>query len=428
MTARPERLPGGLTLLLESDPHAQSVAAGFFVATGARDEAPEEMGASHFLEHLMFKGSQRWSAAELNARLDALGGHANAFTGEEATVYHAAALPEQAGELLATLSELLRPALRPADLEAERGVILEEIAMYAEQPGTRVAEELRAAYWGGHPLGHRILGTPQTVGALSREVLERHWRAHYGADRVTLVVTGAFDEEEVRRWARQELGEWSTPSWAAPGRAPAGPSPWPAPPLHPQTGSVQIIEDPALGRLHAAFALPGLPTAHPLRDAASILGELIGDENGALYWAIVDPGNADSADFAHLDFRDAGVFEGGFSCDPDRATRVLADVRQVLRSAEALITPQAVRRVARKAAVGGLLRAETPQGRLFGLGLDHLATGEVRSAQEQAERLLRVSAQEVQAALKACPLDRWTAVLLGPPGVQAALSSAGGPA
>lgn len=408
MSARPERLPSGLTLLLESDPHAQSVAAGFFVATGARDEAPEEMGVSHFLEHLMFKGSERLSAAELGARLDDLGGHVNAFTGEEATVYHAAALPERTEELLSTLAELLRPALRPADLEPERGVILEEIAMYAEQPATRAAEELRAAYWGAHPLGHRVLGTPQTVGALSRGALERHWRARYGADRITLVVTGAFEEEEVRGWAARALRDWDS----------SGAAPLPPAPLPVHAGGVRLIEDPALGRVHAAFALPGLPTAHPLREAAELLGELIGGENGALYWAVVDPGQADSADLAHLDFRDAGVFEGGFSCDPERTAPVLADVRRVLAQAETLITPAAVRRVARKAAVSGLLRAETPQGRLFSLGLDYLATGVVQSAQAQAERLQRISPEEVRAALRACPLDRWTAVVLGPPGTE----------
>lgn len=421
-SAQPERLPSGLTLLLESDPHARSVAAGFFVATGARDERRSEMGASHFLEHLMFKGSERLSAAELNARLDDLGGPANAFTGEEATVYHAAALPERTGELLATLAELLRPALRPADLEAERAVILEEIAMYAEQPATRVAEDLRAACWGAHPLGHRILGTPETVSALSRAALKRHWRAHYGPDRVTLVVTGAFDEEGVRRWAAQELGGWAQ-DWAA--VAPSDDLPAP-PPAFAQ--GVQVTEDPALGRVHAAFALPGLPTAHPLRDAAALLGELIGGENGALYWALVDPGLTDSADLAHLDFRDAGVFEGGFSCDPERAARVLADLRRVLAGAETLITPAAVRRAARKAAVGTLLRAETPQDRLFALGLDYLATGEVRSAQAQAERFLRLTPNDLRAALRLCPLNRLTVAVLGPPGVQAALARAGGAA
>ena len=398
-----ERLPNGLTLLLDPDPAALSVAAGYFVATGARDEPAEEMGASHFLEHLMFKGSERLSAAALNERLDDLGGQANAFTAEEATVYHAAALPECTGELLDTLTELLRPALRPADIDPERGVILEEIAMYAEQPGVRVAEELRRDYWGAHPLSHQILGTPDTLRCLDRPALERHFAARYGAGRVTLVVSGAFDPAAVRAWAGRELATW-------PAGAPATPEPVPTP----QPGGVRFIADPTLTRTQVALALPGLPTGHPLREAAGLLAELIGGENGALYWALLDTGLADSADLGHLEYRDAGVFEGGFSCDPDRTGEVLARYREVLDAADTLITDVAVRRAARKAAVSVLLRSESPQGRLFALGMEHLATGEVRTPAELAGRYAAVTPEQVREVLRLCPLRDPVVVVLGP--------------
>lgn len=397
-------LPNGLTLLLAPDPDAQTVAAGYFVATGARDEHPAEAGASHFLEHLMFKGSARCSAAQLNECLDHLGGPVNAFTGEEATVYHAATLPEQAGELLAALTELLRPALRPAEIEAERGVILEEIALYAEQPAVRVADELRAAYWGAHPLGQSVLGTPQTVRGLSRAALARHHRQRYGADRVILAVTGAFDAQAVLGWAEAELGRWT-----------AGPE-LPAPALlHPAApGTVRTLRDEALTRGHVALALPGLAAAHPLREAATVLAEVIGGENGLLYWALLDTGLSDSADLAHLEYRDAGTFEGGFSCDPDRAQAVLDAYRAVLAGVPAGLTAQGVRRAARRLAVDTLLRAETPQGQLFALGLEYLAVGEVRATAELVRRYEQVTLEDVRAVLTLCPLARPTVVALGP--------------
>lgn len=400
---RKRTLPNGLTLLLEPDPGAQTVAAGYFVATGARDERREEMGASHFLEHLLFKGSEQVSAAELNERLDELGGQANAFTGDEATVYHAAALPERAPELLDTLTELMRPALRPADIEPERGVILEEIAMYAEQPAVRVADELRADYWGTHPLGHSVLGTPQTVRALTREALARNHRERYGADRVTLAVVGAFDPEQVLAWAREELRGWP----AGGPLAPAGPAPTPP-------GTIRTLQDGRLARVQVALALPGLPARHPLREAAVVLAELIGGENGLLYWALLDTGLADSADLAHLEFRDAGTFEGGFSCDPERAQAVLDAYRAVLADAPDAVTPEAVRRAARKLAVSTLLRAETPQGRLFALGMEYLALGRPLSTAELVDRAARVTPEEVRAVLDLCPLTRPTVVALGP--------------
>ncbi|WP_019586504.1 M16 family metallopeptidase [Deinococcus apachensis] len=398
-------LPNGLTLLLEPDPGAQTVAAGYFVATGARDERREEMGASHFLEHLLFKGSERLSAAELNERLDELGGHANAFTGDEATVYHAATLPEQAPELMDTLTELMRPALRPADIEPERDVILEEIAMYAEQPAVRVADELRADYWGGNPLGHSVLGTPETVRALTREALARNHRERYGADRVTLAVVGAFDPEWVLAWAGEELRGWPA---GAP-RPPAEPAPIP-----PAPGTVRTIRDDRLARVQVALALPGLPAAHPLREAAVVLAELVGGENGLLYWALLDTGLADSADLAHLEFRDVGTFEGGFSCDTERAQAVLDAYLAVLAGVPETLTETTVRRAARKLAVGNLLRAETPQGRLFALGMEHLALGRPLSTDELVDRAARVTLEDVRAVLDLCPLTRPTVVALGP--------------
>lgn len=397
-------LPNGLTLLLEADTDAQTVAAGYFVNTGARDEVPSEMGASHFLEHLMFKGSERLSASVLNERLDDLGGQSNAFTGEEATVYHAACLPEQTDELLDTLTELMRPALRDSDLESERGVILEEIAMYADQPGIRVIDELRADYWGTHPLGHLILGTTQTVGELTRDALAHNHRARYGAGRVTLALTGAFDSGAVLEWATANLADWPA--------ADAPTAELPPTPIHP--AQVRVIADPDLSRVQVAAEAPGLSVTHPLREAAGVLADLIGGENGALYWALLDTGLADSADLAHLEYRDAGSFEGGFSCDPERAQDVLDIFRAVLRGAEALITDTAVRRAARKLAVSTLLRAETPQGRLFALGMDHMATGRAETTQELVDRYANITAADVREVLKLCPLDRLTVVALGP--------------
>ncbi|WP_221091092.1 M16 family metallopeptidase [Deinococcus aquaedulcis] len=397
-------LPGGLRLLLAPDPEAQTVAAGYFVQTGSREEAAAELGASHFLEHLLFKGSEALSAAELNARLDELGGQVNAFTSEEATVYHAATLPEQTGALLSTLTELMRPALRGADVETERGVILEEIAMYADQPAARLADELRADYWGPHPLGAPILGTPETVGALNAAALARHHRERYGAGRVALVMTGQFDPGAVLAWAQQHLQRWPT-GLPAPALTPAVPA-------HP--GGVRVLHDPDLSRVHVASACPGLGAADPLREAAQVLADLIGGENGALYWALIDTGLCDSADLGHLEYQDAGTFEGGFSCDPERAPEALAIYRRVLREAAALITPQAVRRAARKLAVGTLLRAETPQGRLFTLGMEHLATGRTPDTAELVARYEAVTLEAVRDVLRQCPLDRLTVVALGP--------------
>lgn len=401
-------LPNGLTLLLEPDPHAQSVAAGYFVNTGARDELPEQMGVSHFLEHLMFKGSDALNAVTLNERLDDLGGYTNAFTSEEITAYHAAALPERLPELLDTLTQLMRPALRESDLQAERGVILEEIAMYADQPSYRVVDELRRDYYGPHSLGHRVLGTAETVTSLTREQVAASYAARYGASQVTFVLVGAFDPLTVLEWAGRELVNWPA----------GGALPVAAPPVPTHGRQVREtfrrIQDAHLHRAQVALATPGLSARHPLREAAFVLADLIGGEGGALYWALVDNGLADSADLGHLDYRDSGVFEGGFSCDPARLETAQAAFMTVLRGADRLITDAAVRRAARKAAVATLLRAETPQGRLFTLGMEYLALGEELTTVELAARFTAVTPEDVREVLRLCPLKTVTGVVLTP--------------
>jgi predicted Zn-dependent peptidase len=402
--ARPRlhTLPNGLRVLSDPDPAALTVAMGYFVATGARDERPEEMGVSHFLEHLMFKGSERMGGTELNERLDMLGGHANAYTSDEATVYHAASLPEDWDELLLTLSELMQPALRPADLELERGVILEEIAMYQDQPATRVFDALRQASHQGHPLHNLVLGTAQTVAALSGEALRRNFTGRYGTRSVVLVASGQFDETAVLARAAELTTGWPQTGFV---RQLAD---------HPLRSGLLQLPGEGLGRAHFGLSAPG-PGAHdPLRDAGAVLAELIGGDNGRLYWALLDTGLADGADLALSEFEDGGSFDGGFSCDPVRAQEVLDAYRAVLFEVQQHgVSPAELRRASRKLAVGTLMRAETPQGRLFALGSEYLATGTCPAAEEVAARLGAVTAEQITALLARRPFDHLMIAALG---------------
>ncbi|MFC4452420.1 pitrilysin family protein [Deinococcus sonorensis] len=404
MTPRLHRLKSGVTLLLETDPQAQTAAAGYFVRTGARDELPSEMGASHFLEHLMFKGSERLGGADLNARLDTLGGNANAYTSDEVTVYHAACLPERLPDLLDTLTELMRPALRPEDVEVERGVILEEIAMYDDQPGSRVFDRLRQRYWAGHPLGHLVLGTAQTVAALTPEQLRRNFEARYGAAQVTLVVCGQLDEAAVIAQVERLTAGWPATRFEREVQ-----------PHRPDRSlGLTLMPDERLSRVQVAVCAPGVSATDPLREAATVLSEVLGGENGRLYWALLDSGLSDSADLGHAEYTETGVFEGGFSCDPERLGEVLDAYTGVLNTLQDEGVSEAeVRRARRKLAVATLLRAETPQGRLHTLGMDLLYLGEALDPQAAVQRYEAVTLAQVQQLLAARPFDALTVVALG---------------
>ena len=161
MEFRENTLPNGLRVVAEINPGAYSTALAFLVDTGSRDEKANNWGVSHFLEHMVFKGTPRRSAADVNRELDELGSHSNAFTSEEHTVYYATVLPELCDRALELLSDIMRPSLRQEDFDVEKQVILEEIAKYEDQPPYGAHEKGMAIHFGDHPLGRSVLGTTQ---------------------------------------------------------------------------------------------------------------------------------------------------------------------------------------------------------------------------------------------------------------------------
>ncbi len=163
MEFRHHRLDNGLEIISEVNPQSFSTAIGYFVKTGSRDESVESAGVSHFLEHMMFKGTHRRTAEQVNQRLDELGSQSNAYTSEEQTVYYMTLLPELQSDGVELLTDMMRPALREEDFETERNVILEEIAMYDDQPPYGAMERLMEEYFVDHPLSIRVLGTQETV-------------------------------------------------------------------------------------------------------------------------------------------------------------------------------------------------------------------------------------------------------------------------
>src|SRR5437870_6659801 len=162
-------LPNGLTIIGEISPSARSVACGFFVKTGSRDETPQECGVSHFLEHMVFKGTPHRTALQVNYDFDKIGASYNAFTSEENTVFYAAILPEYQPQAMDILADILRPSLRGDDFEMEKKVIIEEIGMYEDQPMWCAYDLAKKAFFADHPLGNSILGSAASVAGLTQQ-------------------------------------------------------------------------------------------------------------------------------------------------------------------------------------------------------------------------------------------------------------------
>src|SRR5687768_14603279 len=169
MQFRQQTLANGLEVVAECNPQAYSASYAFFVRTGSRDENDANSGVSHFLEHMVFKGTPTRTSTDVNRELDELSSNINAYTSEESTVYYATTLPEDQKPIVGLLSDIMRPSLRQEDFDTEKKVILEEIAKYDDQPPYGAHEKCMAAFFGPHPLANSILGTVESVGALARD-------------------------------------------------------------------------------------------------------------------------------------------------------------------------------------------------------------------------------------------------------------------
>lgn len=198
MTIRSTTLDGGLTVVTERMPDVRSVSIGFWVGTGSVDEAPEVSGASHFLEHLLFKGTEERSARSIAEAVDAVGGDMNAFTTKEYTTFYVRLLAEDIDLGIDLLSDIIwSPAFRPDEFESERQVILEEILMHADEPADLVHEVMARALFPGHPLGREVLGEHDTVSAMAVDQVVDFHAEHYRPGNIVVAAAGLIEHERV---------------------------------------------------------------------------------------------------------------------------------------------------------------------------------------------------------------------------------------
>ncbi|MGH3303975.1 MAG: M16 family metallopeptidase, partial [Streptosporangiaceae bacterium] len=200
-------LPGGLRVVTEHLPAVHSVALGIWVGVGSRDEDETHAGATHYLEHLLFKGTKRRTALEISSEMDMVGGELNAFTAKEYTCYYARVLDEDLPLAVDILSDMVHSSLiTPKDVDAERNVVLEEIAMNDDDPSDTVHEAFTAKLFGDTPLGQPILGTTDSINAISRDHIFEHYQARYTPEHLVVAAAGNLEHEMVVELVRQAFG------------------------------------------------------------------------------------------------------------------------------------------------------------------------------------------------------------------------------
>ncbi|WP_027882897.1 M16 family metallopeptidase [Meiothermus rufus] len=389
-------LKNGLTVIAEINPQAKSVALGYFCKTGSRDETPQIAGVSHFLEHMLFKGTAKRDALAVNLEFDRMGAQYNAFTSEENTVYYGAVLPEFAPRLLELWTDLMRPALRLEDFETEKQVILEEIALYLDRPNFMLFDWARAHYFAGHPLGHSVLGTPETIRALTREQMTEYQARRYGAANLVLALAGRVD------WAGTlEQVAALTEAWA-PGQAERA-----YPPVQPATGEWRQPY-PKATQAYLALLAPGVSAQDPRRYAAHILAQILGEEgNSRLHWALTDKGLVESVSAGTDQADRAGFFYVYAQTDPAHEEAVKAILRAELERLEREgVREEELERAKTRLATSLVFAGETPMQRLMSVGLHYLYNQAYEPLSEVARRVAAVTLAEVNALLEERPFSR----------------------
>ena len=399
------KLPNGLQIIGETSPSARSMALGFFVKTGARDETPEVSGVSHFLEHMVFKGTPRRTALDVNRDFDRIGAHYNAFTSEENTVFYAAILPEYMPQAVDILADILRPSLRGDDFDMEKKVIIEEIGMYEDQPAWLSYDHAKRAHFADHPLGNSILGTVGSITALTRDQMHEYFRRRYVAPNVTVAAAGHFDWDALVAEVEGRCGAWESGTTGRQNVREA-----------PGSRAFEVMSKPKVTQEHVILVSPGPSANDPLRHTADTLALAVGDDSGSrLYWALVDPGLAESADCGFHDYDGTGSFYTSYSCDPEETDANLEIVTDVLRGVQkGGITEEELNQAKSKILSRVVRGSERPMGRMQAIGMGWTYLGQYRSVDDELKAFDAVTLTKVRELLERYPLDRVTTLALGP--------------
>jgi len=405
-------LSNGIRVVAEPIPTVQSLTVSLWIRAGSRDELPHQHGIAHFLEHMLFKGTQARSATQIAQEIEGRGGILNASTGKELTFYYARMLAEHMPIAVEVLSDLfLNARLDPQDIELEKGVVLEEMRMIEDTPDEILHDCATEVHWGAHPLARRIIGTPETVSAFTREAILAFTRAHYRPERVVVAAAGNLDPDALFREVDRWLGSWRPDSDTAP------PIAQPPPTRDPNAPS-RLLEPREIEQTHFALVMDGVSFFDERRYAQAVLNTLLGGSMFSRLWQEVREkrGLAYEIGSYALPMSDGGLFViyGGVAPSAfEQAVQVIEAELETL-----LTTPpdEAEVESARNLLKGNrVLALESTQSRAELIGSETLMRGAVTPMEEIIAQIDAVTPERLHAlAQQLFAPERRTLVALTP--------------
>ena len=412
-TVRRTTLPGGLRVVTETLPSVRSATFGIWVQVGSRDETPTLNGATHYLEHLLFKGTRQRSALDISSAIDAVGGEMNAFTAKEYTCYYARVLDTDLPLAIDVVCDMLTGSLiEAADVDAERGVILEEIAMTEDDPGDCVHDLFAETMLGDTPLGRPVLGTVDTINALDRDQIARFYKKHYDPTHLIVAAAGNVDHATVVRQVRRAFEKAGALSRTD------------ATPVAPREGSRSVR---AAGRVellnrkteqaHVVLGMPGLARTDERRWALGVLNTALGGGmSSRLFQEVREKRGLAYSVYSYTSgFADCGLFGVYAGCRPSQVHDVLKICRDELdRAATEGLSDEEIGRAVGQLSGSTVLGLEDTGALMNRIGKSELCWGAQMSVDEMLARISAVTPDDVRAVARDVLGQRPSLSVIGP--------------
>ncbi|MED5016941.1 pitrilysin family protein [Paenibacillus chibensis] len=384
------KLTNGLRVVMEKIPTCRSVSFGIWVKTGSRHEHQGNNGVSHFIEHMLFKGTERFDAKDIAEQFDAIGGNVNAFTSKEYTCYYAKVLDEHLPIAVDVLSDMFfRSALDEGELAKEKNVILEEISMYEDTPDDLVHDLMAKAVYGDHPLAYPILGTQQQLDPMGPAELRAYMDEHYTIENTVISIAGNIEEDRVVELMERHFGQFNNHSEVKEIEAPG---------FH----SNLLFHKKKTEQNHICLSLPGCSIHDPLQYAMILLNNVIGGGmSSRLFQEIREKrGLAYSVYSYHSSNEDSGLFTVYAGTAPKQTKDVLDLTKEVLSDiASNGITEDELKKGKEQLKGSLILSLEGTGSRMNRLGKNELMLGKHNSLDEMIEKIENVSMKDVDAVL-----------------------------
>jgi predicted Zn-dependent peptidase len=387
MDVRKTVLGNGLTVITEDMPSVRSVSIGIWLRTGSRAESEPDNGITHFLEHMVFKGTRRRTAEEIARSADSIGGHLDAFTAKECTSFSIKVLDEHVPRAFDVLADLVKdPLLRDEHINKESQVIQEEIKMVEDTPDDLVHELFTESYWRNHALGRPILGTRQTVRSFNRTRLFHYFRRHYTPGNMLVTAAGHLEHRRVLELVKKQFGA-----------AAAGPaSPVPKAPV--ASPGIRLRHKKNLEQVHICVGAPAYPLTHPRRFACYVLNTILGGGmSSRLFQNVREKRGLAYAVFSGLNtYSDAGclnVYAGTSTANARTVVQLIVEEFARLKSER--LTEEELRRTKDYLKGSTLLGLESTTSRMSNLARQEMYFGRHISMDEIAREVEAVTAEDV---------------------------------